>query len=392
AGAPADGAGLRRRLSGLPADGQRAALTDLVREHAAAVLGHTAAEAVPADRGFLELGFDSLTAIELRNRLAAATGLRLPAGLVFTRPTPAAVAAHIAPLLAVPGDRPAAPAAPASPAAEEDPFAGIVPLFRQACAEGRIRDGMAVVEAAARLRPRFTSAESHRGGPVEGVRLAEGDAHPALVCFPSLVMISGLHEYARFAAAVRGERDLIVFPQPGFAGAEPLPASVDAVVDVQADAVLRATGGRPFTVVGRSSGGWVAAAVAARLERHGVFPRALALLDTPYPTDDVTLPVIENGVVQREEQIGVMDGARLTAMGAYTRLFVDWRPERIAAPTVVLRPEKPVADRSGALLDPFGWAPPHTVVRVPGDHFTMLEEHVGSASAILHTWLAERGR
>ncbi|WP_431948205.1 type I polyketide synthase, partial [Micromonospora marina] len=89
------GGGLRQHLLTLPRAEQDRHLTELVRTHTAAVLGHSGTELVKANRAFKELGFDSLTAVELRNRLGAATGLTLPTTLVFDYPNPAALADHL---------------------------------------------------------------------------------------------------------------------------------------------------------------------------------------------------------------------------------------------------------------------------------------------------------
>jgi NADP-dependent 3-hydroxy acid dehydrogenase YdfG/acyl carrier protein len=85
----------RARLAGGTEAEQSAIMLELVLAHVAAVLGHGSPGAIDAGRAFRELGFDSLTAIELRNHLNASTGLRLPATSVFDYPTPAVLAGHL---------------------------------------------------------------------------------------------------------------------------------------------------------------------------------------------------------------------------------------------------------------------------------------------------------
>jgi polyketide synthase 12 len=100
------------RLAGLPPAERRRTVVGLVRDHAAAVLGRTDSGALRVDVSFKELGFDSMTAVELRNRLVADSGLRLPAAVVFRHPTPEQLARRIEEQLAPDTPDPEPKAAP----------------------------------------------------------------------------------------------------------------------------------------------------------------------------------------------------------------------------------------------------------------------------------------
>nr|WP_215911699.1 type I polyketide synthase [Streptomyces coffeae] len=388
---------LGQRLAGLTATEQLRTLTELVRTHTATVLGHDSVDPVEEGHAFLELGITSLTAVEIRNRLNHVTGLTLPATLLFDHTTPAALAGHLRTQV-VPGavPEPEAPAAgtgaarqPATPAAGGG--STIESLYRQACADGEYVAGTQLLMAAARLRPSFSTA-TELTSPPKLVRLSKGSTAPGLVCFPSLVAISGAREYARFAAGFRGRRDVTVLPEPGFGKDELLPASVDAVVEMQAEAVLRTVGRDPFVVVGRSSGGWIAQAVAGLLEERGSAPSAVVMLDTYLPRSEA-LPWIQTNLsgkmFDREKMFGVVDEGRLTAMGGYLRLFSDWGPAPIGAPILAVKAEETFTGSEQTTDEEAAWGPRVTRIEVPGDHFTMMEDHAGGTAGAVLDWLAE---
>ncbi|MFJ4320921.1 type I polyketide synthase [Streptomyces lavendulae] len=380
-------------LSALPEEEQERVLLDVVRAQAAAVLAYPSPEAVGESQEFLELGLDSLTAVELRNQLNAATGLRLPATLLFDHPTPLLVAQRLRAELAEGPGVPAGAAGTAERDAEED--AGVFgAMLQEAGTQGASGQFMELLMQASRFRPSFSSAAELRRAPAL-VRLARGEEGPGLVCFSSILSISGPHQYARFASAFRGRRDVHAMAAPGFLRGEQLPSTAGAVIEAQAEAVLRHTDGAPFVLLGHSSGGMLAHAVAGRLEDAGVFPEAVVLIDIYSHDDDAILgiqPGLSEGVDERQGSYVPVDESRLLAMGAYFRLFGGWKPQAVKSPTLLVRAEERFFDWKRAATGDWRsyWDLEHTAVDAPGNHFTMMEQHAQETAGAVGQWLDAR--
>ncbi|MEU7168256.1 type I polyketide synthase [Streptomyces morookaense] len=380
-GEPEGEAALAAELAGLSAAEQEERLLEHIRAQSAVVLGHASAEDVPPTARFLELGFDSLTAIDLRRRLSAATGLKLPAGLAFDHPSPAKLARHLQSLLAGSG----------RDAAEERPADMLVQLYRHASETGAAGEAMGMLMQAARFRPSFERPEELAERPVP-VRFSHGDAPAPLMCFSPYVVPAGPHQYARFAASFRDTVDMWALTQPGYEPGELVPSDLDAVLRLHAQTVLECAGGRPPVLLGYSSGGWIAHGVAAQLEAMGVKPAAVVMVDSfsrSIPFDPQVLNAMAQAQSQRLDYMK-SGGEQLTAMGCYMRLFEDWDAPSIAAPTLLVRASESLPT-AGADGDGRAAPPEHvdTIVEVPGNHYSMLEDHAGTTAAAVRSWLAD---
>ena len=379
---------LQHRLAAVPEEERQAAVLDYMREQMATVLGLESKDEVDPQTPLLELGFDSLTALQYRNRLMASTGLKLTPTVVLDYPTTEALAGHVLSQIEVAEGDP--DGAAGGEAAGESSL--LSTLMRSAYASGRTSEFLALLDRLAAFRPRFqTLAE----GGVEpySLRLAEGPARPQLVCVPSAAPISGPHEYAKLARHFRGDRDLLALRWPGFASMEELPADPALAVELQL-ATLDALGTESPVLLGHSTGGVFAYAMARRLEQQGRPPAAVVLVDSYDPAqmrvedgaNSIGLGIL-GGLLGGGESSIVIDDARLTAMAAYLRMVFDLELEPVAVPTLLLRATEPIGeapDGDGWQAD---WAAPHEVRDAPGNHLSMMDAHVEEVAAAVSEWL-----
>ncbi|WP_206797644.1 type I polyketide synthase [Amycolatopsis sp. MtRt-6] len=385
----ADPAALRKRLAGHGPAQREKLLLRIVLEHTAAVLGYADPDAVDPNRHFLESGFDSVTAVGLRNSLNEATGLDVAQTVVFDHQTPVALTAHLlAELDAVPGA--------ADPASD-----GLKQLFTEAVRAGQTEEGLGLLSAAARLRPAFRSAADIDQLPAP-VRLTEGTRRTQLFCLATPAAMGGAYQYARLATHFRGVRTLSAVPMPGFLAGERLPESAEAIVDVLTESIHKAIGDEPFALLGYSSAGILAHAVAGRLEESGTGPAAVVLLDTYAASgedvrrsdqeerDKATLGLV-SGLLDNEERYGPYDRTKLTALARYLDILPEIALPEIAAPSLLVRPEDRFsvgeAEPSDSEAWRTAWSLAGTDVVVPGDHFSLVEADAATTAQAVEEWL-----
>ncbi len=394
----------RKRLAPIPAREREATLVELLRADVAAVLGYQDADALPAGKTLTDLGFDSLTAVQVRNRLSMALKLRLSAAVVFEHRTAEELARHLLVLL---GDgEPDAAAVPA-PAATgpERPAYTLSSLFRTVSAAGQPVAAMHLLVTASWAVPTFPAAQGreHALPPIRRSAGSSGSGRPTVVYFPAYHPSPASHggDFPRFHRAFQDDLGVLEFPHPGIGAGAAVPQDREALARTQAENVLRHVGDGPFVVVGRSAGGNVAHLVAHQLECMGRVPTGLVLLDTYHITPDnsgkdwllsLAAPPPRDTSPQDTGQplfTGDDDGV-LAAIGAYNRIFLGWDPEPVATPTLLVRALRPTpAMAASADTDGWrtSWPAAHDVVDVPGDHLTMMQEHAETTASAVRTWI-----
>ncbi|WP_245697811.1 thioesterase domain-containing protein, partial [Streptomyces phaeochromogenes] len=271
------------------------------------------------------------------------------------------------------------------------PSQTLATLYRTLCAKGEVTAGMHMLVSASRALPTFGADES-RAHALPPVRRAEGPARPVLVFLaghhPPFAVPGG--EFADFHRCFDGERDVLELPHPGLGAGPAVPADREALARTHAETVLRHVGDRPFVLVGASTGGATAHAVTRELEGLGTPPAGQILLDT-YLIDEENsrkdwLLALPAAVAPR-----LYEDTGVAAMGAYTRIFMDWDPEPVATPTLLVRATQPTSEMAaGPDADRWrtSWPLPHEHVDVPGDHLTLLREDARTTASAIRTWIA----
>ncbi|MEU1483951.1 SDR family NAD(P)-dependent oxidoreductase [Streptomyces sp. NPDC005752] len=396
---PAEDVLARVREAGDP-DKRRRLLEDVIRTEVAAVLSHEDAGDIAPDIEFLHLGVDSLAGLTLRDRLEDLLKVELGASAMFDHPTTARLAGRLADLV---GDAPAE--AVQAPTAPRSPFDSIEALYRESYAMGQAGSvGMDLVQAAARIRPSFTTANAaeHVQPPV---RLARGDGSRAtLVCLPAITATAGPVQYAKLSQRVQSGREVVVLTNPGYTEGQLVPDSFESFIEQRTAALRACVGTDRFVLLGHSAGGLIAHAMAMRAEQVGLAPAGVVLIDTFQAGDrfsEKTTNAMMDGLFDREHLLGsdALSGVRLTAMGRYHTLMAECEIAPVESPTLFLRAADPLPHQAegpdGAGNAEGDWRPSwpfrHTLATTPGDHFTIMEDNIDVTTEAIERWLTDQG-
>ncbi|MFC9951056.1 alpha/beta fold hydrolase, partial [Streptomyces prasinus] len=277
---------------------------------------------------------------------------------------------------------------------DRDPVGLLDSLYREAVRTGRIQEFLELVGETAKFRP-MADDVAEAGGPAALTVLADGPAPELLVCVSGLTAGGGPHEFARLAAPLRGARRVAAVPVLGYGRGELLPATPEVALDWQAQGLLAHAGDTPVVLFGHSGGALLAHRLAVRMAELGSPPAGLVLADV-YALDDPLMvewnAELSEGVFDRVEQFVAMDDSRLTAMAWYGGLFWTNPPPDTRFPTLLLRASRPLREPADGRDWRSTWKAARDVVDVPGDHFTMMAEHVGTTARAVHRWIGELPR
>lgn len=393
--------GFAARLAGRSADEQLAAAIEVVCEHAAAVLGRDGAAGLDAGQAFADSGFNSLSAVELRNRLTAVTAVTLPATAIFDHPTPTELAQYL--ITQIDGHGSSAAAA-ANPAERID---ALTDLFLQACDAGRDADGWKMVALASNTRERMSSPV--RNNVSKNVALlADGISDVVVICIPTLTVLSDQREYRDIANAMTGRHSVYSLTLPGFDSSDALPQNADMIVETVSNAIIDVVGGScRFVLSGYSSGGVLAYALCSHLSvKHQRNPLGVALIDTYLPSQ-IANPSMNEGfspndtgkglsreVIRVARMLNRLTATRLTAAGTYAAIFQAWEPGRSMAPVLNIVAKDRIATVENLREERINrWRTAaaeaaYSVAEVPGDHFGMMSTSSEAIATEIHDWIS----
>lgn len=393
--------GFAARLAGRSADEQLAAAIEVVCEHAAAVLGRDGAAGLDAGQAFADSGFNSLSAVELRNRLTAVTAVTLPATAIFDHPTPTELAQYL--ITQIDGHGSSAAAA-ANPAERID---ALTDVFLQACDAGRDADGWKMVALASNTRERMSSPV--RNNVSKNVALlADGISDVVVICIPTLTVLSDQREYRDIANAMTGRHSVYSLTLPGFDSSDALPQNADMIVETVSNAIIDVVGGScRFVLSGYSSGGVLAYALCSHLSvKHQRNPLGVALIDTYLPSQ-IANPSMNEGfspndtgkglsreVIRVARMLNRLTATRLTAAATYAAIFQAWEPGRSMAPVLNIVAKDRIATVENLREERINrWRTAaaeaaYSVAEVPGDHFGMMSTSSEAIATEIHDWIS----